>query len=230
MFPLARISAFAVGIPAFLASAPVSAEGEIRGPASSDGARATTDAIVTGAPTPRTCARYPAIGLPDTPRVADVKPTYPLSMFKASLAELPSYRPASPLKGKITIWGSDYIGSKLAHYWQEGFEKHHPDLHVEYKLVNALTAIPSVALGIGDLAPSRAASWAELFLFERVNNYPPLEIAIATGAWSFLLLDLREQGEPDQTSHNGAARRHFRSRSHGRLCRNAMGPRKWTRS
>lgn len=133
----------------------------------------------------RTCATWVDIGVPDeAPRSVDVKPSYPVDLFKASLAEIPEYQPGAKATGTIRVWGSDYVGSRLAAYWEEDFRRYQPDVRLEHKLVNALTAIPAITLGVGDVAPNRAATWAERFLFERVHNYPPLEIAMATGAWT----------------------------------------------
>ncbi|MDD3179829.1 MAG: hypothetical protein PHQ04_05685 [Opitutaceae bacterium] len=128
--------------------------------------------------------RHVNIGVDDEPRSVDVKPTYPFDLFRSSMEQLPRYKPEQKAIGTLRMWGSDYIGSHLGEAWIKEFNTFQPEVVVESRLVNALTAIPAIALGVGDLAPSRCARWQELFLFERVHNYPPLEISIATGAFS----------------------------------------------
>lgn len=142
-------------------------------------------ALHVGSADERVCARWVDIGLPEEgPRAVEVKASYAPDLFRASLAEIPDYRPGPRVSGTIRVWGSDYVGSRLLGYWQERFLRYHPEVTLDHKLVNALTAIPAITLGVGDVAPNRAATWAERFLFERVHNHPAVEIAMATGAWT----------------------------------------------
>ncbi|MDD3180573.1 MAG: hypothetical protein PHQ04_09500 [Opitutaceae bacterium] len=131
------------------------------------------------------CVSWVNIGISESPegRKVDVKPTYPADLFKSSLADIPLYQPGFRVTGTISVWGSDYVGSRLGDYWREGFHKYQPEATVENKLVNVLAAIPSITLGIGDMGLGRGASWAELFFFERVHNYPPQDILFAADGW-----------------------------------------------
>src|SRR5215831_17335897 len=48
---------------------------------------------------------------------------------KFDLEGLPHYAPERALKGKLRIWGSNYIvDGNVGRYWEEAFRKHHPDV------------------------------------------------------------------------------------------------------
>ena len=100
---------------------------------------------------------------------------------------LPHYRPERTVAGTIRVWGHgsfqrDFMG-RLMSYWEEGFRKYQPAVHIENRMYGTASAIGALYTGAGDLAilgeeihPAAEAA------FERVLGYPPTEFDIATGS------------------------------------------------
>src|ERR1700716_973869 len=93
-------------------------------------------------------------------------------------ASAPSYRPEQTVSGVIRIWGHGSLKipwlKQLVSYWEEGFRRYHPDIHVQYEMHGTSSAIPALFMGAGDLAilgeevdPAAAAA------FVKVKHYPP---------------------------------------------------------
>lgn len=100
---------------------------------------------------------------------------------------LPQYQPNETVSGNIRIWGHgsfkrDFMG-RLVKYWEEGFRRYQPGIHIENRMYGTASGIGALYAGVGDVAilgeeidPSAASA------FERVMHYPPLGIEIATGS------------------------------------------------
>ena len=101
--------------------------------------------------------------------------------------KLAHYKPQQIVTGTIRIWGHgspkhDFMG-KLMKYWEDGFSKYQPGIHIENRMYGTASALGALYTGGADMtilgeeihAPAAAA-------FERVMHYPPLEIDIATGS------------------------------------------------
>jgi len=130
------------------------------------------------------CTRWNDIGLPDSgDRVTVVKPTYDPKVFADRIAQLPRYEPTPGISGTVRLVGSDYVGSHLAGWWREAFNKYQPNIKLETDMRNVLISMPSLTLGTADIGVGRSASWAEQFMFQRIFFYPATSVAMATGGW-----------------------------------------------
>ncbi|MEO6874888.1 MAG: substrate-binding domain-containing protein [Opitutaceae bacterium] len=99
------------------------------------------------------------------------------------LDQLPHYHPEQLVNGTIRIWGLNYLGDcMLGEYWEKGFRHYHPNVKIEYTLPTALTSTSGLVAGTCDIGANRRMTMTELLQFERVFNYDPLEIPLATGS------------------------------------------------
>ncbi len=99
------------------------------------------------------------------------------------LDQLPHYVAERQVTGTIRIWGLNYLGDcMLGEYWEQGFRKYHPGVKIEYNLPTALTSTSGLVAGTCDIGANRRMTMTELLQFERVYNYDPLEIPLATGS------------------------------------------------
>ena len=65
---------------------------------------------------------------------------------KWDLSDLPHYTPKRQLKGKLRIWGNNYIkDGYLGEYWREAFRKFQPGVEIEYNLPTTGIGIPSLS-------------------------------------------------------------------------------------
>jgi phosphate transport system substrate-binding protein len=104
---------------------------------------------------------------------------------KFDLSELPAYVPERKVKGKLRIWGNNYIGDgMLADFWKEGFRKYHPEVEFDYVLPTHLVAVPGLYTGVADIGMSRKITFYEQLGFERLLGYEPLEITALTGSYN----------------------------------------------
>ena len=63
---------------------------------------------------------------------------------KWDLSDLPHYKPKQQLKGKLRIWGNNYIkDGYLGEYWRAAFKKFQPGIEIEYNLPTTGIGIPS---------------------------------------------------------------------------------------
>lgn len=100
------------------------------------------------------------------------------------LSGLPEYTPGEPLSGTLRIWGSNYItDGQIGSYWEEAFQKYHPDVAFEWNMKTTSAAVPSFVFGVSDLGIGRKVSFRELQMFQRYKDRDPLEIEIATGSY-----------------------------------------------
>jgi phosphate transport system substrate-binding protein len=103
---------------------------------------------------------------------------------KWDLSDLPHYKPKRQLKGKLRIWGNNYIkDGYLGEYWREAFKKFQPGIEIEYNLPTTGIGIPSLSAKASDLAMSRKAILMDLLTFEQVYHHPITEIAAVTGSY-----------------------------------------------
>jgi phosphate transport system substrate-binding protein len=110
-----------------------------------------------------------------------------------SLDDLPAYQPEQQVSGTIRQWGSNYFSdSPLNTYWEEGFRTFHPGVSFADDERTTLAAIPSLAFGLADLAPSRHITFDETLFFQRYKSRSPVEITAVTGSlnvpgWNYAL-------------------------------------------
>jgi phosphate transport system substrate-binding protein len=100
------------------------------------------------------------------------------------LSGLPKYEPKHKLKGRLRVWGSNYItDGRVGAYWEAAFRKFHPDVKIEWHMKTTSAAVPSLVFGVSDLGIGRKLTFQEQQLYERYKDRPPLEIDIATGSF-----------------------------------------------
>jgi phosphate transport system substrate-binding protein len=86
------------------------------------------------------------------------------------------------IDGVIRIWGDDQMDAVMKR-WQEGFQKLHPNVRFENKLLGTGTGMAGLYSGVADIALlGRDATASEVMAFEWVFKYKPLGIEIATGS------------------------------------------------
>jgi phosphate transport system substrate-binding protein len=137
-----------------------------------------------------------------TPAFAQVmsqpKPVDPASFEARLVAKLPPYRPGERVSGVISIWGHGNRAlpwmRHLIGLWEQGFQRFHPDVKLDYQMWGTSSGIPALFTGIGDVAilgeeilPESARA------FERVKGYPPLGIEIMTGSLDVRNFDYAQQ-------------------------------------
>ncbi len=73
--------------------------------------------------------------------------------------------------------------STVMKHWQEGFEKHHPDVRFETNLIGTGTGMAGLYTSVADVAlMGRDATPSEIMAFEWVFKYKPLGVEVATGS------------------------------------------------
>jgi len=84
--------------------------------------------------------------------------------------------------GVIRIWGDDQMDPVMKR-WQTGFQKLHPNVRFETKLLGTGTGMAGLYSGVADLALlGRDATASEVMAFEWVFKYKPLGVEVATGS------------------------------------------------
>src|SRR5258707_15590426 len=72
---------------------------------------------------------------------------------KWDLSDLPHYKPKRQLKGKLRIWGNNYIkDGYLGEYWQAAFKKIQPGREIEKNLPTTGSGLPSLSAKPPDVA------------------------------------------------------------------------------
>src|SRR5258707_12842765 len=103
---------------------------------------------------------------------------------KWDLSDLPHYKPKHQLKGKLRVWGNNYIkDGYLGEYWRAAFKKFQPGIEIEYSLPTTGIAIPSLSAKASDVAMSRKAILMDLLTFEQVSKHPITEVIAVTGSY-----------------------------------------------
>jgi len=104
----------------------------------------------------------------------------------AALGKVPGaadpYRARHTDPGTIRIWGNPAMG-RLFGLWAAGYQRIHPDMHFEFRLVSTAMAMPGLYLGLADLALlGREPSVEDHDGFLHVRAYEPLRLEVATGS------------------------------------------------
>src|SRR5258708_2622316 len=103
---------------------------------------------------------------------------------KWDLSDLTHYKPKHQLKGKLRVWGNNYIkDGYLGEYWRAAFKKFQPGIEIEYNLPTTGIAIPSLSAKASDVAMSRKAILMDLLTFEQVYKHPITEVSAVTGSY-----------------------------------------------
>jgi len=92
------------------------------------------------------------------------------------------YQPSQSITGTIRIWGDEYM-SGVTSAWQKGFQKYHPQVNFETKLMGSATAMPGIYTGVADLALiGRETNTTDNDGFLHVLQYRPLRFELMTGS------------------------------------------------
>jgi len=92
------------------------------------------------------------------------------------------YQAGQPITGTIRIWGDDNM-SGVTSAWEKGFQKFHPQVNFETKLMGTATAMPGIYTGVADLALiGRETNTTDNDGFLHVLQYRPLRFELMTGS------------------------------------------------
>lgn len=95
---------------------------------------------------------------------------------------LPDYKKASTVSGKMTSVGSDTLANLMT-LWAEEFKRQHPGVTIEVQAAGSSTAPPALTEGTAQLGPmSRLMKDNEKQGFERKFGYEPLAVPVAIDA------------------------------------------------
>src|SRR5689334_17050934 len=96
---------------------------------------------------------------------------------------LPEYHPTAT-SGVIHVLGNYHMGPLLK-YWEEGFQKYHPEVRFEEKLLGTANAIAGLYLETADIAlMGREIIPMESIGYRRVFRVDPVEMAVATASFN----------------------------------------------
>ncbi|HKB90316.1 MAG TPA: hypothetical protein VKC60_07340 [Opitutaceae bacterium] len=101
--------------------------------------------------------------------------------------QMPHYQPQQSVSGEIRLWGHGSFSRpfmrRLVARWVNGFARFHPEIKIVEETYGTSSAIPALALGVGDLAILGEEILPEAIdTFERMKSYPPFGVEIATGS------------------------------------------------
>ena len=99
----------------------------------------------------------------------------------------PPYTPGPPVTGVIRLWGHGSFSRPfmrlLVARWAKGFARFQPGVTIREETYGTSSAIPALALGVGDLAILGEEILPEAVdTFMRVKPYEPFGVEIATGS------------------------------------------------
>ena len=103
------------------------------------------------------------------------------------VAALPHFVPGPPVAGVIRLWGHGSFSRPfmrlLIARWVRGFGRFQPGVRIEEDTYGTSSAIPALALGVGELAILGEEILPEAVdTFQRAKSYPPFGVEIATGS------------------------------------------------
>ncbi len=106
---------------------------------------------------------------------------YPEGSFK--LDDLPAYQPKQQVAGWIKLHGTASLGQgRLAHLWEEGFRKFHPDVHFSFYLPAVELAVTPLYYRQADIALVHELGFYDILPYERALNSQPLRITAFSGS------------------------------------------------
>jgi phosphate transport system substrate-binding protein len=83
----------------------------------------------------------------------------------------------------IRVWGSPQM-SGLLRLWEQGFQKHHPEILFHDELHGTASGIAGLYTGVADLAVMGREIWPmETLAFQSVFPWKPLETEVGTGSY-----------------------------------------------
>jgi phosphate transport system substrate-binding protein len=108
-------------------------------------------------------------------------------------AQAPDFVAGPPMPGVIRVWGT--LLAKLQGLWEEGFHKTHPEIKFDDTLKSSAQALAGLYTNVADLGLLGREVWpTEVLGFQKMFQYEPLGIAVATGSfhtegktWPFII-------------------------------------------
>jgi len=95
---------------------------------------------------------------------------------------IPDYKAAKDLKGRLSSIGSDTLANLLTD-WAQQFRQHYPDVKISIQAAGSSTAPPALLARVSNFAPmSRKMKAEEQLKFENKFAYKPLAIPVAIDA------------------------------------------------
>ncbi len=99
------------------------------------------------------------------------------------LSALPLYRPAQRVNGTIRSWGHGFLRPMMK-LWEEGFQKYHPGVRFEDKLVSSASAIAGLYTERADLGVlAREITPPEVAAYEKITRQKLTPITVLTGSY-----------------------------------------------
>lgn len=101
----------------------------------------------------------------------------------AEPSALPAYQPARQVSGTIRSWGHGFLRPMMK-LWEEGFQKYHPDVRFEDRLVSSAAAIAGLYAQRADLGVlAREITPPEIAAYEKMTGQPITPVTVLTGSY-----------------------------------------------
>ena len=99
------------------------------------------------------------------------------------LSALPPYQPKVQVTGTIRSWGHGFLRPMMK-LWEDGFQKFHPGVHFEDKLVSSAAAIAGLYAQRADLGVlAREITPPEVAAYEKVTRQKLTPVTVLTGSY-----------------------------------------------
>ena len=96
---------------------------------------------------------------------------------------LPAYQPARPVTGTIRSWGHGFLRPMMK-LWEEGFQKYHPGVRFEDRLVTSAAAIAGLYTQRADLGVlAREITPPEVAAYEKMTGQKLTPVTVLTGSY-----------------------------------------------
>jgi phosphate transport system substrate-binding protein len=106
---------------------------------------------------------------------------------KFDLSGLPHYVPEAKPKGKLRIYGNNYIGdAPLGGWWKQAFQKFQPGIEIEYHLPSAAIGIPALYFDLADIAITHEPSFYDSLGHLRLKGFEPTGFSAFTGSYNYV--------------------------------------------
>lgn len=97
--------------------------------------------------------------------------------------KLPAYQPGPPISGTIRSWGHGFLRPMMK-LWEEGFQKYHPGIRFEDRLVSSAAAIAGLYTQRADLGVlAREITPPEVAAYQKVTGQKLTPITVLTGSY-----------------------------------------------
>ncbi|MEO6876739.1 MAG: substrate-binding domain-containing protein, partial [Opitutaceae bacterium] len=96
---------------------------------------------------------------------------------------LPAYQPGPPLHGTIRSWGHGFLRPMMK-LWEKGFQKYHPEVRFEDRLVTSASAIAGLYTQRADLGVlAREITPPEVAAYEKMAGQKLTPVTVLTGSY-----------------------------------------------